>query len=95
MGTFRVAIPPALAEEIRHFPPELKKAVKEALKVIGEDPFCGVPLVRELKGLQKFRVNRFRIVYQTDPTRRLVMILSVGHRKTVYEETAERMKRKR
>jgi mRNA interferase RelE/StbE len=95
MAGFTVVIPPALADEIRHFPPELKRPIKEALKAIGEDPSCGLMLVRELKGLQKFRVRRFRIVYETDPARKVVMILSVAHRKTVYEETAKRLKRRR
>ena len=41
---------------------------------------------RELEGLRKFRVRRFRVVYAVDRSRRIVQVVAVGHRRTIYEE---------
>jgi mRNA interferase RelE/StbE len=88
---FRVDIPPHVAEVIRVLPPEVKHGVKEALRLLARDPGAGVPLRRELEGYWKYRVRRFRIVYQRAP--RLVRVVAVGHRRTIYEELGERLRK--
>lgn len=88
MPTYRLDIPPHLAEIIRHLPPDLKRAVKGALQALSGDPALGEPLLRELEGLWKYRVRRFRIIYSVDRTKRVVRIFAVGHRRTIYEAVA-------
>lgn len=63
MISFRPDIPPHVADVIRALHPELKQLIKAAIRAIVADPECGEPLKRELDGLQKYRVRRFRIVY--------------------------------
>jgi prevent-host-death family protein len=63
---WRVEIPPHVAEVIRHLPPELKREVRAALRAIATDPATGEPLRKELDGLWKFRVRRYRLVYAVD-----------------------------
>jgi len=89
---FRVDVPPHVAEVIRCLPPEVKRGVKEALRLLAQDPGAGVPLTRELEGYWRYRVRRFRIVYQRAP--RLVRVVAVGHRRTVYEDFGERLSKK-
>lgn len=86
MRGFQLDIPPHVADIIRHLPPDLKRGVKSALRLLSTDPSCGVPLLRELEGCWKYRVRRFRIVYGIDQRRRTLRILAVGHRRQVYEE---------
>lgn len=50
----------------------------------------GQPLRNELAGLRKFRVRRYRVVYLIVERERLIRILAVGERRTVYEELAQR-----
>jgi mRNA interferase RelE/StbE len=88
-ASLQLDIPPHVAEVIRVLPPEVKQGVKEGLRLLSRDPGAGEPLRRELEGYWKYRVRRFRIVYQ--PTRRLVRIVAVGHRRTIYEELGERL----
>ncbi|NOU12270.1 MAG: type II toxin-antitoxin system RelE/ParE family toxin [Nitrospira sp.] len=57
-------------------------------------PECGEPLKRELDGLRKYRVRRFRIAYAVDQKRRIIRLMAVGHRQSVYEELAERLRQK-
>lgn len=86
MPAFRPDIPPHIADIIRHLPPDIKQGIKFALRALSQDPHCGVPLERELKGLWKYRVRRYRIVYSADTRHRLLRILAVGHRRRVYED---------
>jgi mRNA interferase RelE/StbE len=91
---FRPDIPPHVAEVIRSLHPDLKRSVKAAIRAIATDPECGEPLLRELDGLWKYRVRRFRIVYSIDRKRRVIRLMAVGHRKYVYEELTDRLRRK-
>lgn len=43
------------------------------------------PLTRELKGKWRYRIGDHRLVYEPDSERRIVVLLSVSHRKDVYE----------
>lgn len=94
MTPFLPNIPPEIAEIIRHLSPEVKRGVKQALRVLSDNPEAGEPLRRELAGLWKYRVRRYRIVYSIDGQLRLLRILAVGLRRGIYEEVAERVRRK-
>jgi len=91
---WRVEIPPHVAGAMRHLPPEVKRGVKAALRAIVADPFIGEPLRRDLEGLWKYRVRRYRLVYTADRADRLVRIFAVGHRRGIYEEVADRVRRR-
>ncbi|MBI2999883.1 MAG: type II toxin-antitoxin system RelE/ParE family toxin [Deltaproteobacteria bacterium] len=95
MAVFRPDIPPHVADVIRHLPPDLKRSVKQALRSLSSEPFSGEPLLRELEGLRKFRVRRFRIIYEVDREERSIRIFAVGHRQEVYEEVAQQLSRAR
>ena len=95
MAGFRTAIPPRVAEAIRHLHPDLKRSVKQAIRILCRDPTCGEPLQKELDGYWKYRVRRFRIVYDFDRAGRIVRIVAVGPRSTIYEQAAERIREKK
>ena len=91
MNPFRPDIPPHVAEVIRSLHPDLKRSIKAAVRGIATDPECGEPLLRELDGLWKYRVRRFRIVYAIDRKTRVIRLIAVGHRRNVYEELSARL----
>lgn len=93
MAAYRPDIPPHVAETIRHLPPDLKRSVKQAVRSLSTNPLLGAPLMRELAGLWKFRVRRFRIVYELDRKARIIRIFAIGHRRDVYEELASQLRR--
>ena len=82
---YQIDIPPDMAQIIRTLPPELKKSVKEALRDLSKNPHLGAPLRGSLKGLWKFRVRRYRIVFKIDSTAHILKIYAIGHRKTIYD----------
>jgi mRNA interferase RelE/StbE len=94
VNPFRPDIPPHVAEVIRSLHPDLKRSIKATVRGIATDPECGEPLMRELDGLWKYRVRRFRIVYAIDRKTRTIRLMAVGHRRHVYEELATRLRRK-
>ncbi len=94
MSLFRPDIPPHVAEVIRSLHPDLKRSIKSAIRAIAADPDCGEPLQRELDGLRKYRVRRFRIVYAVDQKARVIRLMAVGHRRHVYEELTEQLRQK-
>lgn len=95
MAGYRPDIPPHVAEIIRHLPPEVKRGIKAAIRALSDDPAAGEPLQRELEGFRKYRVRRFRVVYALDRPRRIIRIIAVGHRRIIYEELAELVRRSR
>ena len=92
MAAYRPDIPPHVAKLVRHLPPDIKRGIKQALRFLSTDPFSGVPLIRELSGLWKFKVRRFRIIYELDRKARIIRIFAIGHRREVYEELADRLR---
>jgi mRNA interferase RelE/StbE len=90
----KLVIAPDAAAAIRHLPPTLKKGVREAIATLAAEPQRGEPLQRELAAYHKFKVRRFRIVYRLDRARRIVRIIAVGARSSIYEELAERLRRR-
>lgn len=90
MRPFRLVIPPHVAEVIRALPPDLKRSVRSAIRAIVADPEIGQPLLRELDGLRKLRVRRFRIAYAIDRKSRRVLLMAVGHRRHVYDALSKR-----
>jgi mRNA interferase RelE/StbE len=85
-------IPPDVAGVIRHLPPEVKRGIKAALRALSLNPREGTPLVCELEGRWRYRVSRYRIVYEIRVGARVVRVLAVGHRRRIYEELAARLR---
>ena len=94
MSPFRPDIPPHVAEVIRSLHPDLKRSIKAAVRGIATDPECGEPLMRELDGLWKYRVRRFRIVYAIDRKSRVIRLIAVGHRQSIYENLTAKLRTK-
>ena len=92
MAAYRPDIPPHIAEIIRHLPPDIKRSINQALRSLSADPFSCAPLMRELSGLRRFKVRRFRIIYELDRKARTIRIFAIGHRREVYEELADRLR---
>jgi mRNA interferase RelE/StbE len=90
---FRPDIPPHVAEVIRSLHPDLRRSIKGAVRAIAIDPECGERLLRDLDGLWKYRVRRFRIVYAIDRKTRVIRLMAVGHRRHVYEDLSARLRR--
>lgn len=95
MTPYRLVIPPRVGKVIRSLHPDLKRSIRAAIRGILTDPECGAPLHRELDGLWKFRVRRFRIVYAIDRKAKTIRLMAVGHRQAIYEALTAQLRRER
>ena len=95
MRVLSADIPPHVAEVIRRLPPDVKCSVRQAVRALVRNPQIGTPLIGELAGLWKYRVRRFRIVYEVNRAHGAVRIIAVGHRRGIYDEVTEAVRRVR
>ena len=87
---WRLRITPKAQEILPGFPPQPKRYIRESFGEIPKDPWAGKPLRDELQGLHSFRAKRFRIVYQIQKENRVVFVVGVGPRETIYAELPQR-----
>lgn len=83
MKPYQVRYTPAAAESIRHLHPDVKRAIREAIRDVAVDPLRGHPLALELAGFRSLRAARYRVIYRVQ--NRVVEIHLVGPRKDIYE----------
>jgi mRNA interferase RelE/StbE len=88
----RLRVPGDVAELIRGLHPELKRKIRSALDDVLADPSLGKALRDELSGLSSCRVGRFRIIYRVAGP--VIEVVAVGPRRTIYEETWRRVRRR-
>lgn len=86
----RLRVPEDVVELIRDLHPDIKQKIRVALEQIIAEPHSGKALRDELHGLRSFRVGRLRIVYRLTANR-LVELVAVGPRESIYEETYRRI----
>lgn len=50
-----------------------------------KDPFnLGKPLLHAYKGLHRYKVGDYRVIYQIKETELLIIVATAGHRKEIY-----------
>ena len=64
--------------------PAIGARVARAIDRIVGDPMLGSALKGELKGLMKYRVGPYRIIYEVQQRLLLIVVIDIGHRKEVY-----------
>ena len=88
MKTFlRIRVPDDVARMLGRLHPQVKRKVRAGLDLLSEDPNAGKTLQGDLAGLRSLRVGQFRIVYRS-ASRRIIDIVTIGPRKSVYEQSA-------
>ena len=69
--------------------PQVRKRILEYLReriATDEDPRrFGKPLLADKSGLWRYRVGDYRIVCRIEAEKVVVLVLAVGHRRTVYD----------
>lgn len=68
----------SLSKDVRN------KALQAVEKILARDPQAGKPLTATYKGLWKFRIGDYRIIYTIEKERLVIFVLRIQHRKDVY-----------
>ncbi len=62
---------------------QIRKSIE---KKLAHNPIeFGKPLQYSLKGLRRLRVRDYRVIFQIEEEKKIVLIVKIGHRKEVYE----------
>lgn len=70
---------------IRKLDPGTRNRVRAAVDELSKDPLQGKPLSFTLKGLRSWRTGDWRIIYRAEAERVVVVVVTIGHRRDVYE----------
>jgi mRNA interferase RelE/StbE len=95
MSIRRLKVSDETAALVRTLHPDIKRKIKAALQTVLNDPQSGKALKDELKGLQSFKVGKFRVVYKTAKDKGVIEVVAIGPRKTIYEETLRLLQREK
>jgi len=87
---YSVDIPSEVQADLASIPPEPKRAIRAVLRQVEQTPDSGKKLVDELTGMWRLVAGNYRVVYRFDG--RIIRIISIGHRGTVYELLAKKAK---
>ena len=85
MSKYRIELRPAAVKALRRIDPQDRGRVHGAIALLGEDP--RPPGARALQGRDGYRVRvgDYRIIYTIRNDILVVVVVTVGHRRDVYE----------
>jgi len=83
--TYKAALTKSFLREFKKLPKDVRDRILRSIDEIIANPLLGVELRGELEGRWRWRVGKYRIIYMIDEGSRLVVLLDVGPRKTIYE----------
>ena len=83
--TWAVRYTETAARSIRKLDPGVRGRVQSAIAALREDPYRGKPLALTLKGLHSWRTGDWRIIYRVEAERIEILVVTVGHRREVYD----------
>ncbi len=90
--SWTVSYTQSAAKAIRRLDPQVRSKVRAAIERLVEDPTRGKPLQLTLRGLRSWRTGDWRIVYRATHEKLEILVISVGHRREVYDRIRDRMK---
>jgi mRNA interferase RelE/StbE len=83
--TYRILYTEEAARRIGKLDKAVKERVGKAIKKLSEQPELGKRLTGLLSDRWSYRVGDWRILYKVKKNEVLILILTVGHRRDVYD----------
>jgi mRNA interferase RelE/StbE len=87
VSRFRIELRPAAIKALRKVDPQDRPRIRGAIALLGDDP--RPPGARALQGRDGFRVRvgDYRIIYTIHDDILVVVVVTVGHRRDIYEKS--------
>ena len=84
---YRVVYLDSVEEDLKKLDrPVLKRVLDKIEKHLAKDPKnLGKALTGPFKGLWRYRVGDFRVIYRISEDEILILVLRIGHRRNIYE----------
>lgn len=87
--TWTVRYTKTAARAIRRLDAPVRARVRAAVDALREDPYRGKALQLSLRGLHSWRTGDWRILYRVSAERIEILVVTVGHRREVYERVRD------
>ena len=84
--TYQIALAPPAARQLRKFDPQVRRRIQAAFELLASEP--RPPAATRLvggSGEWRVRTGDYRIVYEIEDDRLLILVLRVGHRREIYQ----------
>lgn len=84
--SYQVTLAPAAARQLRKVDPQVRRRIQGAIELLATDP--RPPAARRLvggAGEWRVRTGDYRIVYEIEEHRLLVLVVSIGHHREIYQ----------
>lgn len=84
MASYELVFRKSVAKDLRRFPQADVLRIMERIRALAEDPRPSGS--EKLSGLERYRVRQgaYRIIYEIQDHRLVVIVVKVGHRRDVY-----------
>ena len=85
MSAYRIELRPAAVRSLRKLDPAAQGRVQGVIALLAQDP--RPPSARALKGRPglRVRVGDYRVIYTVEDQVLLIVVVTLGHRRDVYE----------
>ena len=83
--TYRIELRPAAVRALKKLDPPIRRRIQGAITLLAEEP--RPPAARALRGRPglRIRVGDYRILYTVADDVLLIVVVTVGHRRDVYD----------
>lgn len=84
--TYRVTLSPMAARQLRKLDAQVRRRIQAVLDLLAEQP-RPPSATRLVGGAGEWRVRTgdYRVVYEIEDDRLLILVLRIGHRREIYE----------
>lgn len=86
MASYELVFKKSVAKDLRAFPSAHVRRILQRIRALANDP--RPPGCEKLSGQERYRVRQgaYRIVYEIEDSRLVVLVVRVGHRRDVYRD---------
>ncbi len=83
--TYRIDVAPAALRQLRKLDPQARRKVQAAIELLAEEPRPpAAKMLVNSGGAWRVRIGDYRVVYDIEDGRLVVLVLAVAHRREVY-----------
>ncbi len=87
MASYELVFRRSVAKDLRAFPKQEVKRIMQRFRSLADDPRPAG--CEKLSGQERYRIRQgvYRIIYEIEDARLIVLVVKVGHRRDVYRSS--------
>lgn len=83
--SFSIEFTPSAVREFKRLPKEVQQRISPSIERLARDPFPhGVKKLIAEQNVYRIRVGDYRVLYQVEADKLIVLVLKIGHRREIY-----------